>query len=111
MGALFAAQHPDKFSRLLLIEGGGGEWDIPTATKYRGGGGERVLFVCGIATCKAQAERGLLWLRRAGLTTRHEFVRSGGHTYGGKVEVRLRKILPWFLQGLPRFAGTDSEPG
>ena len=48
MGALMVAPDPARFPRALLVEGGGGEWNVPIATEYLQGGGRRVAFVCGV---------------------------------------------------------------
>ncbi len=104
MGALFAAQHPERFSRLILIEGGYQEWDVPTATRFREGGGRRVLLVCGQAHCARGARRSLDWIRRAGLSGRREVAAGAGHTYGGEVGARVRQAFEWVVAGAPGWA-------
>jgi pimeloyl-ACP methyl ester carboxylesterase len=104
MGALFAAKHPERFSRLILIEGGYAEWDVPTATRFREGGGKRVLFVCGQAQCARGARRCLDWFQRAGLSGRREVAAGAGHTYGGEVGARVRHAFDWVVSGDPRWA-------
>jgi pimeloyl-ACP methyl ester carboxylesterase len=99
MGALMAFQHPELFPRLVLVEGGEREWDVPTATRFRQRGGARVLLVCGRHTCAGPASRSLAWIRKGGLHGRLEVVRGGGHTYGGLVAERLRDVFAWAVEG------------
>lgn len=103
MGALFAAKRPERFPRLILIEGGFDEWDVPTATAFGAGGGKRVLLACGIAHCLRGARRSLGWLRRAEVPSRIEHVPGGGHTYGGSVGKKVAEALGWALEGDPRW--------
>ena len=56
MGALMVVKHPRIFQRLVLVEGGEAEWDVPTAIRFRQGGGLRVLLVCGRRACTERAK-------------------------------------------------------
>jgi predicted esterase len=103
MGALFTVKHPQVFSRLILVEGGYDEWDVPTARKYRAGGGVRVLLACGQAYCERRALRSLHWLERAGVEARLVYVVRGGHTYGGEVGHRVAEMFAWVVRDDPRW--------
>lgn len=112
MGALFAQKHAGTFTRLALVEGGFAEWDVPTATRFRASGGERVLLACGQSHCARGAEKALVWLERAGVPARLEHARGGGHTYGGSVGERVAMALSWLLEGDPRWADlAATRPG
>jgi pimeloyl-ACP methyl ester carboxylesterase len=104
MGALMARAHPDRFRRLALIEGGYAEYSAPVARAFARGGAERVLFVCGIKTCRDKARRSGLWLEQAGLLVRLEYVEGGGHTYLGTVGDRARSAFEWLIDGDPLWA-------
>ena len=103
MGALVIARLPARFPRSLLIEGGGGEWNVAVARAYRRGGGERVAFACGIAACDRQARRAVRYLTRAGLPTRAGHVPGAGHTYGGALEPEIRTLFEWVIEDDPRW--------
>ncbi len=103
MGALMVVKHPHLFSRLILVEGGEAEWDVPTAARFREGGGHRVLLVCGRQPCAERARRSLMWLHRGGVQARHEFIPGGGHTYGGSIAQRLAETFDWVVEGDPHW--------
>jgi predicted esterase len=103
MGAIVARHHPSLLNRLVLVEGGALEWDVPTANKFRRGGGERVLLVCGQGGCARAAERAKGWLERAGVAARAEHVSGAGHTTFGPVAERLRATFDWVVEGDARW--------
>lgn len=103
MGALMVVKHPHLFQRLILVEGGEAEWDVPTATRFRQGGGQRVLLVCGRHPCAERARRSLSWLKKGGVDARLEYVPGGGHTYGGSVADRLHASFGWVVEGDSRW--------
>ncbi len=108
MGALAFVQRSSAFARLILIEGGVGEsdeWTINGARAFREGGGERVLFACGRASCFSAAQRSLTYLGKAGLEGRAVHAAGAGHTYGGAVADGVIRALPWVLEGDPRWSG------
>ncbi|HNS98983.1 MAG TPA: hypothetical protein PKL73_18650 [Polyangiaceae bacterium] len=103
MGALMVVKYPHIFQRLVLVEGGEGEWDVPTAIRFREGGGERVLMVCGRHACAERARRSWLWLRKGGVEARVEHVLGAGHAYTEEMVGRLREHFEWVVQGDPRW--------
>jgi len=98
MGALFLADHGEKFPALILTEGGFREWSASSARKYRQSGGKRVLFVCGGKGCRDSANVSARLLEKAGVATRVEHVPHGGHTDAGAVGVRLDETFRWALE-------------
>jgi predicted esterase len=103
MGALMLVNHGDVFDRLVLVEGGYGEWNVSIAKRYGASGGQRVLFACGIRTCDTKARRSADALRRAGLDARVEYAEGAGHTYGGPVAEKVLMALDWVLEDDPRW--------
>jgi predicted esterase len=103
MGALMVVKHPHIFQRLILVEGGEAEWDVPTATRFRQGGGQRVLLVCGRHPCAERARKSVGWLQKGGVDARLDHVPGGGHTYGGSVAERLVASFDWVVKGDPRW--------
>lgn len=104
MGALMLIEHGDLFSRLALIEGGYSEWNVSRAQKFAASGGQRVLFACGIGSCKKKADASASALARANVLVRVEHAPGGGHTYGGAVGERVRGALPWLFEGDERWS-------
>ncbi len=104
MGALMVARAPSSFPRACFIEGGGAEWNVPIASRFRDGGGQRIAFLCGVASCAARAQTAQGWLQQAGVPTRAEHVVDGGHTSGGAVAQRLPELFEWLVAGDPRWA-------
>lgn len=103
MGALMLVKHPGTFARVILVEGGEAEWDVPTAVKFREGGGQRVMLVCGRHACNERARKSVWWLQRGGVPVRREYVSGAGHTYGGRIAQRLRDTFAWVVEGDERW--------
>lgn len=103
MGALMVVKHPDVFQRLVLVEGGEAQWDVPTATRFRQGGGQRVLLVCGRHACTERAKTSLRWLEKGGLRARVEYVVGGGHSYDHGIPDRLYETFDWVIAGDQRW--------
>jgi len=101
MGALVAAKHPELFSRILLIEGGYDQWNVRAARQLRKDAEARVVFVCGQDYCAQHARTARRWLSRAGVESRVELARGGGHTYAGAVGEKVLGSLPWLLEEAP----------
>jgi predicted esterase len=102
MGALVAAQHPERFRRLILIEGGYDEWSVASARRFAARGDARVLLVCGVSHCERHARRSLRSLLRGGVAARLEATRAG-HTYGDEVAERVQGAFQWVTEGDERW--------
>ena len=103
MGALVARQDGATLTRLILIEGGALEWDVPTARAFHRAGGKRVLLVCGHGGCARAGRRAAQWLVASGAAARVEHVAGAGHTWGGPVAERLRDTFEWVIEGDARW--------
>jgi predicted esterase len=103
MGSHMIIEHARTFPRLVLVEGGFAEWNVPRGLEYRAAGGERVLFACGTKGCARKAARSVEWLEKAGLHARLESAPGAGHTYGGPVAERVAGALAWVLEGDDRW--------
>ena len=99
MGAQMIVPHAAAFPRLILVEGGYSEWNVPRGKAFRDNGGIRILFACGTAHCEKAARRSSAWVERGGVATRVESDPRAGHTYGGSVAERVRGALEWVLEG------------
>lgn len=99
MGALMLVAHGDVFPRLILIEGGYSEWNVSIAKTFAQGGGRRILFACGIRSCRTKADRSAEWAAQAGLASRVEYAEGAGHTYGGRVADKVHAALDWVFEG------------
>lgn len=106
MGALLLPNHPARFTRAALVEGGYGlfqEWNIPVAQAFQRRGGGRVLLACGRPECAEQAQVTAGYMRRAGLEARVVHAEGAGHSYGGVMEEELRTVFGWVIEGDPRW--------
>lgn len=103
MGALMVVKHPRIFQRLVLVEGGEAEWDVPTAIRFRQGGGQRVLLVCGRRACTERAKTSRRWIERGGVEARVEYVVGGGHSYDQGIAERLHITFDWVVADDPRW--------
>jgi predicted esterase len=106
MGALLLPQHPARFARAVLIEGGAGqfqEWNRLVAAAWKGRGGQRALLVCGRDPCAAAAEASAGYLRKEGLEARVVLAPGAGHTYGGTVGDEVARAFAWVVEQDARF--------
>lgn len=97
MGALMVVRHGDLFDRLVLVEGGYSEWNVPIAKRYAASGGKRVLVACGTEHCRRRAEASVTHLIRGGVQARLEYAAGAGHIYGGAVAEQVVAAWPWLL--------------
>ncbi|MDI3284515.1 hypothetical protein [Polyangium sp. 15x6] len=107
MGALLLPNHPARFARAALVEGGYGlfrEWDIPTAERWRAHGGVRALLACGRDRCAAQARESAGRMRRGGIDVRVIHAEGAGHSYGGVMEREVKAAFAWVIEGDRRWA-------
>ncbi len=102
MGVPIATRHPERFDRLVLIEGGD-RWSIDAARTFAKGGGQRVLFACSQPGCAASARTALSILKRASVTAEAVKGKSEGHTYVGDVMERYTERFAWLTEGDPRW--------
>lgn len=109
MGAPLAISAPARFPRLLLVEGGHDAWTSSSAQVYARGGGKRVLFACGRASCNAGAQQAAAQLVRAGVAARVVYSPDQGHTYDGGVQKEMTAAFGWLVEDDPRFA-LPAEP-
>lgn len=106
MGAMILPNHPAKFTRAVLTEGGSGEfseWNIPVARRFAERGGKRVLLVCGRPSCNAFAEDTGRWLKKAGLVTSVLLVKGAGHDERAILNKGLANAFEWLVEDDPRF--------
>ena len=109
MGALMLVEHASEVTRLVLVEGGFADWNVPRARDFRAHGGERVLFVCGRKACAEPARNAAHWFNDAGVAARVEYVPGAGHSHDARVEARIAAAYPWFVAGDARWDG-DVNP-
>ena len=90
-------ENPQRFPRILLVEGRPRYLDRQGARRYARGGGLRVLFACGRASCRASAERAAVQLKGGRVPSRVVYAAEQGHTYDGGVQTAIAAALPWLL--------------
>lgn len=102
MGVLALHEEPElaaRFSALLLIDGGTGDWTVALAERMAARG-VKVALVCGVATCREKARHTEPWLAKAKLDAKIRLT-SAGHRLDGAVEEEVRELLPWLLTSAP----------
>ncbi len=101
LGASLAAKHPDRFTRLVLVEGGHSPWEPDAAAVFARRGGKRVLFACGQPKCVEDAESAAARLRGEKTETRIVHGVGEGHGYRKQVKEELRRSFDWVVEGDP----------
>jgi pimeloyl-ACP methyl ester carboxylesterase len=90
--------------RVLLVEGGSGEFSAAIAEALKEDGVDRVAMVCGQASCHERADRSVRWMKKAGLAVSSTFAPGAGHTSGGAVHPLVDEAWSWLVDGDTRFA-------
>lgn len=98
-GVPFLRKHARRFPRAVLVEGGFDNWSLVAARDYSRGGGRRVLFACGQASCRPKSQRARRTLERAGIEARVAYDAPAGHAYDGPVADAVAQNLDWLLEG------------
>ena len=101
LGASLAARSPERFRRLVLVEGGQTPWNPGAASAFARGGGARVLFACGQPKCVEDAEAAASTLRAAKIEARVVHGAGEGHGYRRQVKEEIRRSLSWIVDGDP----------
>ncbi len=103
MGLLMLLGRGAQVPRLLLVEGGAGDWTLPRVRRFKRSGGERVAILCGTPGCAQRATASAARLEAAGLRSYAHYVPGGGHTYGGSMLPELRKAFAELTEDDPRW--------
>jgi len=101
LGPQLAAKKPDRFQRLVLIEGGQTGWTDEAANAFAKGGGKRVLFACGQQGCVDDSLTAAGTLGRRKIDTKTVFGQGEGHGYKRQVKDELKKHIDWVVEGDP----------
>ncbi len=97
MGALMLVPHARRFSRVLLIEGGYGQWNVQRALDFKHAGGIALFIACGTGTCDEKAANTVVWFDRALCSASSETAHGEGHTPAGRVGQKAIEGLRWLL--------------
>lgn len=107
LGAIFgspiAQKHPDRFPRVVLVEGGQARWTRANARNFVEKGGARLFIACGQSVCLNEARRLGPILEKVGLPTRSGGSAKAGHTYDGPVAAAVASELAWLVEGDQRW--------
>jgi len=106
MGVAIASRRtgPERYPRMILVEGGFDRWTAPNVKAWvAGGSGRRILFACGQPGCVQSAKRTAATLEKAGVATRVVHGKGVGHSYDGPVAAEVKGALGWVLEGDTRF--------
>jgi predicted esterase len=103
MGVAIMTRHPSRYPRAVLVEGGAGRWTRDALATFARGGGERVLFGCGQAGCRAEATQASSAFEHAGLSARVVYAKGLGHRYDDAVAVEVASSFGWVVEGDARW--------
>ena len=109
MGVAIMLRNPGRYPRAVLIEGGGGRWKRDGIAAFARGGGERILFACGQAGCRAEANQAVTLLERASIASRVVYAKGLGHRYDDAVADAVKASFTWVIEGDDRW-GDSSQP-
>lgn len=101
LGPQLASKKPDRFKRLVLIEGGHSPWTEEAANAFAKGGGKKVLFACGQQSCVDDALNAAGTLSRRKVDTKTVLGQGEGHGYKKQVKDELNKQIDWVVEGDP----------
>ena len=108
LGVWLVTHDPKRYPRAVLTEGGEDWFTADQAARYARGGGQRVLFACGLRARVPAADKAAATLNRAGVPSRvvlgklpdtGQFI----HWYNGPVATETQAQLQWLLEGDPRW--------
>ncbi len=109
LGAWVVVHDPSHYPRAVLTEGGEDRFTTAAASAYARGGGQRVLFACGLKFRVEPASRAAARLQRAGvpahvvlgkLPETGQFI----HWYNGPVAAETKAQLDWLFENDPRWS-------
>jgi hypothetical protein len=109
LGAWIIVHDPAHYPRAVLTEGGEDKFPADTANAYARGGGQRVLFACGLKGRVEGATYAAHRLARAGVPARvvlgklpatGQFI----HWYNGPVAQETKAQLDWLFEGDSRWS-------
>lgn len=101
LGPQLASKKPERFKRLVLIEGGHSPWTEEAANAFAKGGGKKVLFACGQQSCVDDALTASATLGRRKIDTKTVLGQGEGHNYKKQVKDELKKQIDWVVDGDP----------
>lgn len=109
MGALALSGDGAMFSRLLLVEGGYGDWYDSLIARFKKSGGQAVVVICGTKQCHERAHAAIPRFARAGLAFKTATARGAGHRPDGAVEKVTLEHLGFLFDGDARWAEAISD--
>jgi len=97
-----ARADPDRYPRILLVEGGLDGWDRRSIARFVARGGRKIGFACGREGCRRRAEGLSTMLAAAGAGGRVAFA-AIGHNFYGPIIPPTREVFDWLVADDPRF--------
>ncbi|MBI2896609.1 MAG: hypothetical protein HYY06_23835 [Deltaproteobacteria bacterium] len=100
--APLARSSPDRYPRIVLVEGGLDGWDRRGAATFATRGGRKIAFACGRPGCRERARRLTSVLQAAGADARVAFA-AIGHNFYGPLVTETRPVFDWLVEDDQRF--------
>jgi len=104
MGLLMLADQGARAPRLLLVEGGSGDFSRARARSFARTGGLAVALVCGTPGCDRRARTSRQHVEAAGLRASTHHVPGAGHVYWGPVVPSITEAFAWLTNDDQRWA-------
>lgn len=104
MGLLMLADQGARAPRLLLVEGGSGDFSRARARAFARSGGRAVAFVCGTPGCARRSRASRERLEAAGLRAVVHHVPGAGHVYWGPLNPSIAEAFAWLTNDDQRWA-------
>jgi hypothetical protein len=109
LGAWIVVHDPALYPRAVLTEGGEDRFTPQAASAYARGGGQRLLFACGLKFRVAPATQAAQRLEHAGVPARvilGKLPETGQfiHWYNGPVAAETKAQLDWLVENDPRWS-------
>jgi hypothetical protein len=109
LGAWIVTHDPTRYPRAVLTEGGEDRFPDEVAAAFARGGGERILFACGLKGRVDGATRAARRLEHAGVPARvvlGKLPKTGQfiHWYNGPVAEETKGQLDWLFEGDARWS-------
>jgi pimeloyl-ACP methyl ester carboxylesterase len=101
---------PERYPRIVLVEGGLDGWDRRSIARFVAGGGRKIGFACGREGCRRRAEGLSTMLDGAGGGGRVAFAPIG-HNFHGPILAPTKRVFDWLVEDDARFSpGAGSGP-
>lgn len=113
LGAIYGVDvvlnKPEMFSRVVFIEGGE-RWSSDSASQFRLGGGQKILFACSQPSCTEAVTPAVQILSSSGVDVASVSSKYAGHSYVGEIKQLYAAKFDWLTEGDDRWRLAFATP-